>query len=265
MARIARSLLFVPGDRPQRFEKAAACGAHEMVIDLEDAVAPDNKPSARAAAMSWLASGGATTVRINGMDSPWFEDDIAMLRGFSQARVMLPKTEPEALQRVSSELDQRPLVALIETVRGVMTLRELTGVAGLERLAFGSVDFSVESGITDAGESLASVRSQIVLESCYAGLLAPVDGVSVEFNDVDVMREQAVHARQRGFGGKLCIHPRQVGPVNEAFTPSADEVAWAERVIAAIADSGGGATTVDGKMVDKPVVEQARRILAGLG
>jgi citrate lyase subunit beta/citryl-CoA lyase len=175
----------------------------------------------------------------------------------------LPKSEPESIYRIASELGGRPLIALIETVRGVMELRDLTAASGLERLAFGSVDFSVDSGISDVGDALTSVRSRIVLESCYAGLLPPADGVSLEFRDPEVMKLEARRAQQLGFGGKLCIHPRQVASVNAAFLPTEKDVAWATRVIAAVEESGGGATRVDGEMVDKPVLEMAQRILAG--
>jgi citrate lyase subunit beta/citryl-CoA lyase len=262
MMRIERSLLFVPGDRPERFAKAAATEAHEVIIDLEDAVAAENKAGTREATRDWIASGGVATVRINGMQSPWFDDDLAMLRELPDTRVMLPKAEPESVHRFVSELGGRPLIALIETVRGVMELRDLTAAQGLERLAFGSVDFSVESGISDVGDALTSVRTRIVLESCYAGLLPPVDGVSLELNDPQLMQSEAQRTRQLGFGGKLCIHPRQVASVNAAFLPTEQDVAWAKRVISAVEKSGGGATQVDGEMVDKPVLERARRFLS---
>ena len=109
---------------------------------------------------------------------------------------------------------------------------------------------------------MTAVRTQIVLESCFAGLQSPIDGVSVNFNDGALMRTDALRSRQLGFGGKLCIHPKQVAIVNEAYQPTAEQVNWAKQVIAAFDKSAGGATTVDGKMIDKPVVEQARQYLA---
>ncbi|MFV8817522.1 HpcH/HpaI aldolase/citrate lyase family protein [Haliea sp. E17] len=261
MASIARSLLFVPGDRPERFEKAAAAGAHEVVIDLEDAVAFDNKEEARQATADWLARGVPTTVRINGMESEWFAADLDLLAQFPGAGLMLPKAEVEAVQHVAGRLPGRPVTALVETVRGVMGLREITAAGQVQRLAFGSVDFSLESGISDDGEALTSVRNRIVLESCLARLLPPVDGVSVEFNDVELIRQQALRSRSLGFGGKLCIHPRQVDPVNSAFAPSAQEIEWARRVIDAAKSSNGGAVSVDGKMIDRPILLQAERII----
>lgn len=261
-ARVARSLLFVPGDRPERFAKAAASGAHQVVIDLEDAVAPAAKAEARRAAAVWLAEGNSAAVRINGADTEWFDDDLAMVISLPSAILMLPKAEPESLAAAAAALGGRPVIALIETVRGYMTLRQVATVPGLARLAFGSVDFGTETGIDDSGDAMTAIRTQIVLESCFAGLAPPIDGVSVGFSDETQMHADAQRSRQLGYGGKLCIHPRQVAAVNAAFLPDADQIAWAQRVLAAIDASQGGVTTVDGKMVDKPVVDQARRILA---
>jgi len=261
MALIARSLLFVPGDRPERFAKAAASGAHEMIIDLEDAVAPNAKGNARDAISDWLAAGQAATVRINSADTQWFADDIAMLSAFPAVKVMLAKAEAEPLAAVRSKLPSQPMMALVETVRGVIELRQLATTPGLTRIAFGSVDFSVDSGMAEDGDALTVVRTQIVLESRFAGLAAPVDGVSVNFNDADLLLSEATRAQQLGFGGKLCIHPKQVPVVNAVYQPSSEQLAWAQRVFAAFEQSQGGVTTVDGKMIDKPVVEQARRFI----
>jgi citrate lyase subunit beta/citryl-CoA lyase len=262
MSRVAHSLLFVPGHRPERFDKAAASGAHEVVLDLEDAVAPAAKAQARDHVASWLATGRQAFVRINAAQTAWYEDDIRMLQSVASASVMLPKADPDSLARTVSHLNGRRLIALLETVDGYMDLREVAAVHGVERIAFGSVDFSAESGITDEGEAMTAVRTQIVLASRHAGLAAPVDGVSVNFNDNDRMRADALRSRQLGFGGKLCIHPGQVAATNAAFRPSGEEIEWAQRVQSAFEASCGAATAVDGKMIDKPVVDRARRILA---
>jgi citrate lyase subunit beta / citryl-CoA lyase len=262
MSRISRSFLFVPGDRPERFAKAIASGAHDIILDLEDAVAPAAKSQARDAVATWLADGGPAIVRINGADTPWFDDDVAMLRAATGARAMLPKAEPDSLVRLAQALPQRPVIALVETVAGYLALREVVGCRGVERVAFGSVDFAAESGIADEGDAMTGIRTQIVLESCRAKLAPPIDGVGLEFNDEGTMRSDALRSRQLGFGGKLCIHPRQVQAVNTAFRPSQDEVTWAQRVLAAFEQSRGAATAVDGKMIDKPVVERASRIIA---
>ncbi|TCT11102.1 HpcH/HpaI aldolase/citrate lyase family protein [Paralcaligenes ureilyticus] len=262
MNRIARSLLFVPGDRPERFAKAAASGAHEVVLDLEDAVAPASKGQAREAVSAWLAHGHRAMVRINAADAAWYEDDLKMLQSMPHAGVVLPKADEASLARTLQILPGRRVIALLETVHGYMGLMALAGVAGLERIAFGSVDFAVESGIADEGDAMTAVRTQIVLASCHAGLAPPIDGVSLELTDEEGMRTDALRSRQLGFGGKLCIHPRQVAMVNAAWQPTPSEQAWAQRVLAASEASGGAATAVDGKMIDKPVVERARRIVA---
>ena len=262
MERIARSLLFVPGDRPERFDKAAASGAHEVVLDLEDAVAAAAKDSARDAVAAWLGAGKHASVRMNAADTSWFGRDLAMLQALPGAGVMLPKAEPEALAAVAQALPGRRIIALLETVKGYLELRRLAGVPGVSRIAFGSVDFGIESGIADEADAMTGIRTQIVLECRHAGLAAPIDGVSVELNDETLMRAHALRSIQLGFGGKLCIHPRQVAAVNAAFRPDPAQVDWARRVLAAFESSGGAATAVDGKMVDKPVVERARRIMA---
>lgn len=260
--RIARSFLFVPGDRPERFAKAAASGAHEVILDLEDAVAPEGKAHARDAVAAWLADGARAIVRINAVDTEWFEQDLAMVRSAPSAGIMLPKADAASTARVALALPGRCIVALVETVGGYMELRQLAATAGLHRIAFGSVDFAGDSGIADEGDTMTAIRTQIVLESRHAGLAAPIDGISVEFSDEGRMRSDALRARQLGFGGKLCIHPRQVAPVNTAFLPTDGELRWAQRVLAAFEASHGAATAVDGKMIDKPVVERARRIAA---
>ena len=260
--KIDRSFLFVPGDRPERFDKAIASGADAVILDLEDAVAPAAKIAAREKVATWLAAGGRVIVRINAADTEWFEGDLRMLQAHPGAGVMLPKSEVGSLALTVQALPGRALIALLETVSGYMTLRELAAVPGVQRIAFGSVDFASESGIADEGDAMTGIRTQIVLASRHAGLIAPIDGVSLEFNDPALIEADARRSRQLGFGGKLCIHPRQVGPVGAAFRPTAAELEWARRVLAAFEASAGAATAVDGKMIDKPVVERARRIVA---
>ncbi len=262
MDKLSRSLLFVPGDRPDRFIKAINTGADEIIIDLEDAVSPESKAFAREATAAWLVEGNTAGVRINAADTDWFSNDLHMLKTYSTATVMLAKADRDSIGRVVEALPGRRVIALVETVKGYMELRQLAATSGVVRIAFGSVDFGVESGIADEADAMTAVRTQIVLESCYAGLQAPIDGVSVNFKDEQLMQCDAARTRQLGFGGKLCIHPKQVAIVNAAYKPTFEQVDWAKRVMSAFEASAGGATTVDGKMIDKPVVEQARTILA---
>ena len=256
----ARSLLFVPGDRPERFDKAAASGAHRVILDLEDAVAPAAKAVAREAVAQWLSQGHTALVRINAADTPWFDEDLRMLRVACGAGLMLPKANPEAMAHAAADLQGRELIALVETVAGHAALPALAAVPGLTRMAFGSVDFATESGIADEGEALTGVRTAIVLASCLAGLQAPVDGVSLELTNEARITDDARRSRRLGFGGKLCIHPRQVAPLAAAFRPTPEELRWAHRVLAAFEASGGAATALDGKMIDKPVVDRARQL-----
>ena len=264
-----RSLLFVPGDRPERFDKAAASGAHAVLLDLEDAVAPAAKSSARTAVADWLSADTAgapqAMVRINAVDSDWHEDDLRLIAGLpATVGVMLPKSEPQTLQAVAAQLGAgRLLYALVETVAGVLGLRTMAAMPGVNRFAFGNIDFGVDAGIT-VGEDeaeLAAVRTAFVLESRFAGLPAPVDGVGLELSDADRMSLHAARAKRFGFGGKLCIHPRQVGAVNAVFEPSQAELSWARGVLAAFEASGGSAVSYEGKMIDRPVAEHARRLL----
>ncbi|GJD52141.1 Citrate lyase subunit beta-like protein [Methylobacterium crusticola] len=260
-----RSYLFCPGDRPERFAKALASGADRVVLDLEDAVLPDAKAGARDGLADWLAGAppGSAIVRVNALGTPWHEDDVRALAGLpGLAGLMLPKTEgSDGLAALRARLaPERSLVALVETVRAFADLRGLAAAPGLHRLAFGSVDFCTEAGIRGHDRELDYVRSRLVLESALAGLAPPVDGVTVAVRQDDVLAGDVERARRFGFGGKLCIHPGQVAAVNAGFSPSAEEVAWARRVLAACA-AGPGAIVVDGKLVDRPVRLQAEAIL----
>ncbi len=261
-----RSFLFVPADRPERFVKALATRADRVIIDLEDAVAPNAKAAARDSLVNWLdgAQASEVLVPVNAVTSPWHDDD--MLAMASLARVvglMLPKAESvEAITETRAKLPgSKSLVGLVETVRGVADLRAVAGTPGLSRLAFGTVDFCLETGIEGQGPELDFVRTQLTLESCLAGLAAPIEGVTVAINAPDVLETDIARARRYGFGGKLCIHPSQVDPINTGFSPSADSIDWAHRVMEA-ARSGTGAVTVDGKLVDRPIMLQAEKILA---
>jgi citrate lyase subunit beta/citryl-CoA lyase len=262
-----RSFLFVPGNRPERFDKACAAGADAVILDLEDAVAPAAKSDARDAVRRWLDAGGRAWLRINGSDTEWHDDDLALLALTGVAGVVLPKAERvDELQAVAARARAGlPLVPLVETARGLWDARALAGVPGVARLAFGSVDFQLDTGIAGDGEELLYARSHLVLASRVAGAMAPVDGVTVDLDDAQVLAADVARARRLGFGGKLCIHPKQVAAVNEGFLPPLAEVEAARRIVAAARDAGDGAVRLDGKMIDKPVIERARAVLAAAG
>jgi citrate lyase subunit beta / citryl-CoA lyase len=260
---IARSWLFVPGNRPERFDKACVAGADAVIVDLEDAVPPSEKAAARAALASWLRPGQPVVVRINGADTAWFEGDLALCAQPGLAGIMLPKAERrEVLARLAAIAPAVPLLPLIETAVGFANAGTLARTPQVQRLVFGSIDFQVDLGIDGDGEELHYFRSQLVLVSRLGGIQPPVDGVCTAIDDADVLRADTLRGRRFGFGGKLCIHPRQVAAVNACWRPAGDEVAWAERVLAAGEAAQGQAVAVDGKMVDRPVLLRAERILA---
>lgn len=256
-----RSYLFVPGDRPERYAKALAAGADAVIIDLEDAVAPLAKEGAREALRAWLNQQQPVLVRVNSADTAWFADDIRLARLPGVAGIVLPKAErPDDIARLMQQGAQAVL-PLIESALGFHHALELARQPGVERLVFGSIDFSVDLGLTEGVEELQYFRSQLVLVSRLAGILPPVDGVTTTLDDIARITDDTRRARRNGFGGKLCIHPRQVAHVNAAFAPSADEAAWAARVLQAVENTDGAAVALDGKMVDRPVILQAQAIM----
>jgi citrate lyase subunit beta/citryl-CoA lyase len=255
----ARSFLFVPGNRPERFAKACAAGADAVIVDLEDAVAPSDKLAARDALAGWLSPDYPVLVRINSADSEWFRDDLALCGLPGVAGIVLPKAERTHNLAQIAAAGATAILPLIESAQGVWNGVELARSPCVQRLVFGSIDFSFDLGISEGHEQLLHFRSQLVLVSRVAGIAAPVDGVTVALDAAERVREDSARARALGFGGKLCIHPKQVAVVNAAFAPSAAELAWAARVIAASA--AGAAVAVDGKMVDRPVTLIAQRML----
>ena len=258
-----RSYLFVPGDRPERFAKARASGADAVIVDLEDAVAPANKGAARDAVAGALDAAQPVVLRINGADTAWFEDDARLAAHPGVSAVMLTKAAAvEAVAALRTASGGKPVLALVESAAGMANLTALAAAQGVARLVFGSIDFQLDLDIADDDLALLPFRMQLVLASRVANLPPPVDGVTTALDDPLRIEGDARRARSLGFGAKLCIHPRQVAIVNGAFSPSAAEVAWAQRVVEAAAASGGAAVAVDGKMVDAPVLARARRLLA---
>lgn len=263
-----RSYLFVPADRPDRIGKALRAGADAVIVDLEDAVAPAAKTAARDALAGWLEGADAAPilVRINGAQTPWFDDDLRLLAKPAVAGIVVAKAESAAaLAAVHAAAPSAPVLPLIEAAAGFAALGALTAAPGVQRLVFGSIDFQVDLGIEGEDEELLFFRSQLVLASRLAGLLSPVDGVTPSIDDEPAVSRDTARARRLGFGAKLCIHPKQVSAVNRAFTPSDAEVGWARRVLAAAEASGGAAVAVDGKMVDAPVLARARTLLDRAG
>jgi len=248
--------LFVPGDRPERFAKAAAAGADAVIVDLEDAVAAEAKQAARAALRSDFGA-GPVLVRVNAIGTPWHEADMAALAGKGFAAVMVPKAEGSEAFATLCAKAAMPVIALVESARGLAEARRIAGLPNLARLAFGSIDFCADLGCAHSREALLAARSELVLASRLAGLAAPIDGVTTAIGDGAQISGDARHARDLGFGGKLCIHPRQIEAIRAGFAPDEAEILWARKVLA----SGDGAAAVDGAMVDEPVRIRARAIL----
>jgi citrate lyase subunit beta/citryl-CoA lyase len=255
--------LFVPGNRPERFSKALAAQPDIVILDLEDAVAVDDKVAARGHADEWFATGSPGMVRINAADTPWHADDLELAREHG-VPVMLAKTEsPGQIQCITDVAPDVLVVPLIETAAAVLAVTELSVAPGVVRLAFGSIDFANQIGVDpDDREALLVHRSMLVLGSAAAGLPAPIDGVTTSFTDNTALIDDFKYARRLGMGAKLCIHPAQIAGVHVAAMPSEGQVQWARRVVASLDAADGSAAAVDGQMVDVPVVERARRILA---
>ncbi len=273
--RHARSLLFVPATKPERFAKALDSGADCIIIDLEDAVAEGSKDGAREQLARHLPQMDLgqlvrTIVRVNAVGTPWHDADLALLRGWvgQGVAVMLPKAEDAgALRAVAATLGgEARIVALIESLAGLDALDVLVRVPQVVRLAFGHLDFQLDLGMRASPEEpeLAFARNALVAASRRARLPAPIDGVTTDTGNAERLAVDAKRARAFGFGGKLCIHPAQVAGVNEALGYSEAEQAWALRVLDEAAKRGGEVFSFDGRMVDLPVIRTAEAIVASI-
>ncbi|KVQ63043.1 HpcH/HpaI aldolase/citrate lyase family protein [Burkholderia territorii] len=259
-----QSLIFVPGDRPERFEKALGSGADAVIVDLEDAVAPTAKAHARSAISSWASPEKPVLLRVNARGTPWFADDIKLVGLPGIAGIVLPKTE--SIRDFDALFDgayaRVPVYPLIETGAGVWNAREIAGAPHVRQLLFGTLDFIADMSIDGDGEELNPYRAMLALVSRVAGIEPPIDGVTPAIDDPDRVMRDALNGRRVGFGGKLCIHPKQVPIVKQCYRPSREELDWATRVLEASERAVGAALVLDGKMVDRPVVLKAQRILA---
>jgi len=266
----AVSFLFVPANRPERYAKAVASGADAVILDLEDSVPPAEKAAARQAVRGGWASlapsGTPIAVRVNARGSGLLDDDLEALRGLTPVpAIVLSKAESAAdIAHVRGLLPGAAVIPLLETAAGLHAIDAVAASPGVVRLAIGHLDFMADTGIrASPGEpELAPLRFAVAMATRTARLAPAVDGVTVQTDDAAQMREDIARARRFGFGGKLCIHPRQVPVAHEAFAPDAAELAWAQRVVEADAAAGGRAVQVDGRMVDLPVVSLARLTLA---
>jgi citrate lyase subunit beta / citryl-CoA lyase len=260
----SRTWLFVPGDRLDRFEKARTSAADQVILDLEDAVVSERKKLARRDVAWWLSHGGSGWVRINALGTPWYDGDVAALARCPGLRgLILPKAEvPPALEALGRRLPTKGMIALIETALGLERAAKIAACEHVDRLAFGSIDFAADIGADECNESLLFARSTLVLASRGAEKAPPIDGVTTNLTDATIVHQAALYAKRLGFGGKLCVHPNQIAPTSQAFLPTEQEVAWARMVRAEDSKDGASASSVDGMMIDKPVHDHARRVLA---
>ena len=265
--------LFVPANQPERYSKAFASGAQGVIIDLEDAVGLDDKPKARdLLKQHWSSISDSDkqrlVVRCNAPGSPFYAADLVLLKELQVPCLMIPKTETrDHINGAAEELANTAFIPMIETPLGLHHLNEIASSQQVLRLALGNFDMQVELGIScDEHETeLDTARFMMTLASKLAQIAPPIDGVTPAMDDEVKIFAHAQKAKRFGFGAKLCIHPRQIPVVKQAFTPTPQEIDWAQRVIAADQASGGQAAKVDGKMIDRPVVMLARRILSLAG
>jgi citrate lyase subunit beta/citryl-CoA lyase len=266
MDKLPRTYLFVPANRPDRYARALAAGADAVIIDLEDAVAPADKAGARQALGDWCAAhpdlAAGVIVRINDEATAWFEPDLALLKAAGIGAVMLPKAElASQIERARAMLSPgSAIIPIIESARGLIDVDAIAAAAGVQRLAFGTLDYGVDLDLSGDERGLLYPACRIALASRVAGLAAPIAGVTANLADDAALLADLAFARACGYGAKLCIHPKQVALIRQALAPDASEVEWARRVIAA-AGAGRGAVQVDGRMVDRPVLLKAQAIL----
>lgn len=266
---IARSFLFVPANRPERFSKALSSAADAVVLDLEDSVPPEDKALAReAVAREWgvvSSQSKPIVIRINPPQSESGVADLEWLPNLMPSPVIMVAKADDAptLEQVQKVCPTAPLLPLIESAQGCARLAEIAAVPNVVRLVVGHIDFMVDTGIRCSPEQreLDALRFAVAIQTRLNSLAAAVDGVTVDVDDQDLLRTDSLRALSFGFGAKLCIHPQQVDAVHAALAPSEAEVNWARRVLEGYRTSGGAAFKLDGRMVDVPVVLQAQRTL----
>jgi citrate lyase subunit beta/citryl-CoA lyase len=269
----ACSFLFVPATQPERYGKALASGADGVIIDLEDAVGLDDKAKARELLKNAWSSISVEQkqrmiIRCNAPGTPFYAADLVLAKELQVQYLMIPKTEShDQINGAAEELENTAFIPMIETPLGLHHLNEIASAEQVLRLALGNLDMQVEMGMScDENETeIDTARFMLVLASKLAQIAPPLDGVTPSTDDEPRIFAHAQKAKRFGFGAKLCIHPKQIPIVKRAFTPSPEELDWAKRVISADKASKGQAAKVDGKMIDRPVVMLARRILALAG
>lgn len=287
-----RSFLFAPGNVPRRVEKALTLAADAVILDLEDSVAPSDKPAARKPVAEALRRprNGRGYVRVNAPSTPYCFRDLLETIHAKVDGVVVPKIESaadlHAVDWIMANLEREQgiaegsidLMPIIETAAGVQrvdrvlqarSLRPYKGAWRVKRIAFGAGDYANDIGLSPTldEDELADARSRLVLSSRAAGMENPIDSPWFHFKEADAFHRSLERSRRSGFQGRLCVHPDQIAPVNEAYLPSVEEVSRAERIVAAFEAAearGEAAIQVDGQMIDYPIVHRARALLAAM-
>ncbi len=278
MLRLRRSLLFVPGSNPRALEKARALPADGLIFDLEDAVAPVAKEEARTAVMAALAAGGyggrELVLRVNALDTPWGHADLAAAATMPIDAVLLPKVENADRVRLAAALldalgapPERAVWCMLETPLGILDARPIAAASPrLAALVLGSSDLTKDLHAAHTRDRLPLMTAlQLALLAARAYGLAALDGVHLDLSDDEGFGLACRQGRELGFDGKTLIHPKQIEEANTAFAPSAEEVAWSRRIIAAYAEaarSGQGVVLVDGRLIENLHIDNARRVVA---
>ena len=278
---ILRSFLFVPGNRIDRIEKAFASPADAVIIDLEDAVAPSEKESVRKQIGAFLDKANRKNIfiRINSVKTPFFMDDLNAVTQASVQGIVIPKSDhPEVFREVDEKLGelekqrslphgQTRLIPQLESALGLSKAQEIgASTRRMLGLAFGAGDLTLDLGakLTKTGEELFYARSHLVFASRLAGIHAIDAPFMIDVKDIEGLAAEARRSRQLGFRGKFCIHPSQIGPVNEIFSPTSDEIERAKKIIEAYdraTGKGEGAIALEGEFIDPPVYERAKQVL----
>ena len=268
--------MFVAGNSEKHLKKACGSEADALIIDLEDAVAPEHKEEARRSAIDFLGTADKPSyIRINAIDTPYFLDDLSVAwncQASSLKGIMLPKTNDEHdVILVERLLDSKgvgkdfEVLPLLETAAGIQNVNRLASVGSrVKRMAFGSIDYALDIGAeqTENGTELLFARSAIVIASRAAGLEPPIDTVYPDFKNPEGLRGEAKRVKTIGFGGKLAIHPAQLTVINETFRPSQEAIEEAEKILEYVAENGSSVFKLDGKMIDEPIIQQARKIVS---
>jgi citrate lyase subunit beta / citryl-CoA lyase len=254
---LARSWLLLNGTHVDRFQSAAHSRADIVVLDIEDAVAPKDKDSARDNVVHWLGAGNTDWVRVNGFGTPWWADDLAALVDTPVGGVMLAMVESvDHVTETAKRLPNVPIVALVETARGLERITEIAATKGTFRLAFGIGDFRRDTGFGDDPSTLAYARSRFTIAAKAANLPSAIDGPTIGSNALKLIEATAVSV-EFGMTGKICLSPDQCSVVNEGLSPSQDEVAWAKEFFAEFERDGGEIRNGS----DLPRIARATKIL----